>query len=105
MAEIEKKTEETTAVTKAPKPETVEFEVTLKSGQVLQLEALSNQKQYPLEAGVRAQRGETMAFLDLVLTRVSRFKLHNSTATLEDFDAIALAMGEAVGAVESDKED
>lgn len=101
----EKKTEETTTVIKAPKPETVEFEVTLSSGQVIKLEALSNQKQYPLEAGVRAQRGETMAFLDLVLTRTSRFRLQNSTAVLDDFEAIAIAMGEAVGAVESDKED
>lgn len=101
----EKKTVETSAADKAWKPETIAFEVTLGSGKVLKLEALADQNDYPLEAGIRAQRGETMAFLELVLTSTSRFRLQKSGARMSDFEAIATAMGEAVGAVESGGEE
>ena len=100
-----KKEPEITKAAKTAKPETVKFEVTLGSGQVLKLEALADQNDYPIEAGIRAQRGETMAFLDLVLTPGSRYRLHSSTARMSDFESIARVMGEAVGAVEEGDED
>lgn len=85
----------------AAQVETVSFDVKLKNGREVRLEVIKNQEDWPLEAGIRAQRSEQMAFVDLVLTPKSRYVLHQMGPKMGDFYAIVKAMGEVVGPVGS----
>ncbi|MBE7338126.1 hypothetical protein [Corynebacterium aurimucosum] len=97
--EVAEKTEANTKHT----VELLTFDVELANGRKVTLEAIKNQADYPLEAGVRAQRGEVLAFLDLVLTQRARWVLYNAGATMIDYDTVSSALGEANGAIEDDE--
>ena len=97
-----KKNTDIETIEKTTTPELIRFEVTLANGNTVKLDALKDEKDWDLELLEHAQRGNHAVFLFGVLTWESKYKLRAAGAKTPDFETIAVAYGEATGAVTSE---
>lgn len=91
--------ENKTEKTEVPAEELVHFDVTLSNGITLNLAALKNQEDWPMELLAHAQRGNDAVFLYGVLTQASVMKLARARAKTTDYETVSVALGEALGEI------
>lgn len=99
IAETKKDAKDNQKSEERTSPELIYFDVTLANGNTVHLAALKNEKDWDLELLEHAQLGNYAVFLFGVLTWESKYKLRAAGAKTPDFEAIAIAYGEATGAV------